>query len=246
MGYSAAYTLDDIPRTNEHGERWPKNWYEYKDVKYWSKLTLRKSIEQSVNTNSVNMLETIGIKSSIESLTKLGFIDSINPGSDTFVTPEEDSVYNDVNLASLGLGGLTKGFSPLAMTAAYGAIANDGIYIEPIAYTKITDSNGETILENIPETRVVASPEAASLMKDILRTTVSNGLSYRAKLPEEMEIEAAGKTGTTQACGDFWYVGFTPYYIGGVWVGNDNVQMKLSGDSGNNARLWKPKPKKTM
>lgn len=239
MGYSASYILEDLPRTNEAGERWPKNWFEHRSVKYWGKLTLRKSIEQSVNTNAVNMLEKIGTQAAIESLTNFGFIDTENPNSDTFISPEEDAAFNDVNLASLGLGGLTKGFSPLSMTAAYGAIANDGVYVEPIAYTKITDSKGNIILENIPKTRVVSSPEAASLMKDILRTTVTNGLSYKAKLPAEMGIEAAGKTGTTQASGDFWYVGFTPYYIGGVWVGNDNVQMKLTGDSGANANLWR-------
>ena len=238
LGYSAAYILDDLPRYDENGERWPKNWYEYKDIKYWGITTLRKSVEQSINTNAVKMLETIGTDASIDSLIKLGLINSNNPEKDSFVSPEENTAYNDVNLASLALGGLTKGFTPLSMTAAYGAIANDGVYIEPFAYTKVTNSKGETILDKIPETHVVVSPEVASLMKDILRTTVSQGLSYRAKLPAEMGIEVAGKTGTTQACGDFWYVGFSPYYVGGIWVGNDNVQMKLSGDSGNNARLW--------
>lgn len=238
MGYSAAYVIDDLPRYNENGDRWPKNWYEYKDIKYWGLQTLRKSIEQSINTNAVTMLETIGTDASMNSLAKLGLIDLNNPENDTFVSPAENSAYNDVNLASLALGGLTKGFTPLGMTAAYGAIANDGVYIEPIAYTKVMNTKGETILENIPETHVVVSPEVASLMKDILRTTVNPGLSYRAKLPAEMGIEVAGKTGTTQANGDFWFVGFSPYYVGGIWVGNDNVQMKLSGDSGANARLW--------
>jgi len=238
LGYSAAYILDDLPKYNENGSRWPKNWYEYKSIKYWGKITLRKSIEQSINTNAVTMLSTIGTDASIDYLTKLGLIDSQNPGNDSFVSPTEDTAYNDVNLASLALGGLTKGFTPLAMTAAYGAIANDGVYIEPISYTKVVNSKGETILEKIPETHVVVSPEVASLMKDILRTTVNPGLSYKAKLPAEMGIEVAGKTGTTQANGDFWFVGFSPYYVGGIWVGNDNVQMKLSGDSGSNARLW--------
>lgn len=238
LGYSAAYVLDDLPRYNENGDRWPKNWYEYKDIKYWGKITLRKSIEQSINTNAVSMLETIGTDASMASLTKLGLINSDNPEKDSFVSPQENNAYNDVNLASLALGGLTKGFTPLGMTAAYGAIANDGVYIEPIAYTKVTNSKGETILENIPETHTVVSPEVASLMKDILRSTVNPGLSYKAKLPAEMGIEVAGKTGTTQANGDFWFVGFSPYYVGGIWVGNDNVQMKLSGDSGNTARLW--------
>lgn len=238
LGYSAAYPIDDIPRYNDSNDRWPKNWYEHRSIKYWGITTLRKSIEQSINTNAVKMLETIGFDASINSLTKLGLIDAVNPENDTFVSPAEDKAYNDVNLASLGLGGLTKGFSPLRMTAAYGAIANDGVYVEPIVYTKVVNSKGETILEKIPETHVVVSPEVASLMKDILRTTVNPGLSYRAKLPADLGIEVAGKTGTTQANGDFWFVGFSPYYVGGVWVGNDNVQMKLTGDSGNNARLW--------
>nr|WP_312578701.1 transglycosylase domain-containing protein [Sedimentibacter sp.] len=238
LGYSAAYVLDDLPRYNKDGERWPKNWYEYKDVKYWGKVTLRKSIEQSINTNAVTMLETIGVNAAMDSLGALGMINSENPSEDTFISPEENPTSNDVNLASLALGGLTKGFSPLAMTAAYGAIANDGIYIEPISYTKVVNNKNELILENIPETHVAVSPEVASLMKDILRTTVNPGLSYRAKLPESMGIEVAGKTGTTQANGDFWFMGFSPYYVGGIWVGNDNVQMKLTGDSGNTARLW--------
>jgi penicillin-binding protein 1A len=238
LGYSAAYILDDLPRYNKGGDRWPKNWYEYKDIKYWGKTTLRKSVEQSINTNAVTMLETIGIDSAMDSLKALGMINTEHPENDTFVSPEENTAYNDVNLASLALGGLTKGFSPLAMTAAYGAIANDGVYIEPIAYTKVVNNKNEIILENIPETHVAVSPEVASLMKDILRTTVNPGLSYKAKLPEALGIEVAGKTGTTQANGDFWYMGFSPYYVGGIWVGNDNVQMKLTGDSGNTARLW--------
>jgi penicillin-binding protein 1A len=238
LGYSAAYPIDDIPRYSAKGDRWPKNWYEHRSIKYWGITTLRKSIEQSINTNAVTMLETIGLDAAINSLTKLGLINQNNPADDTFISPQEDAAYNDVNLASLALGGLTKGFSPLGMTAAYGAIANDGVYIEPIVYTKVVNSKGETIIDNIPESHVVVSPEVASLMKDILRTTVNPGLSYRAKLPAELGIDVAGKTGTTQANGDFWFVGFSPYYVGGIWVGNDNVQMKLSGDSGNNARLW--------
>jgi penicillin-binding protein 1A len=238
LGYSAAYILDDLPRYDSSGERWPKNWYEYRSIKYWGKVTLRKSVEQSINTNAVTMLETIGTDAAVDSLTKLGIIDAENPENDTFVTAEENSAYNDINLASLALGGLTKGFSPLEMTAAYGAIANDGVYIEPISYTTVVNSKGETVLENIQETQVVVTPEVASLMTDILRTTVTEGLSYRAKLPSDMGIDVAGKTGTTQSSGDFWFVGYTPYYVGGIWVGNDNVQMKLSGDSGSNARLW--------
>lgn len=240
LGYSAAHPIDDLPKYNANGDRWPKNWYEHRGMKYWGIQSLRKSVEQSINTNAVTMLETIGLDAAISSLTNLGLINQNNPDNDNFVSPQENPYYNDVNLASLALGGLTKGFSPLGMTAAYGAIANDGVYIEPIVYTKVLNSKDEIILDNIPETRVVVSPEVASLMTDVLRSTVNPGLSYRARLPGELGIEVAGKTGTTQANGDFWFIGYSPYYVGGIWVGNDNVQMKLSIniDSGYNARLW--------
>lgn len=238
LGFSPAYILDDLPRYDENNERWPKNWYEYKDIKYLGITTLRKSVEQSINTNAVSMLEQIGIEASIKSLKNLGLIDEKDPKNDTFITAKENPSFNDENLASLGLGGLTKGFSPLDMTAAYGTIANDGVYVEPIAYTKVENNRGEKILDNVPKTKVAISPEVSSLMRDVLKTTVTNGLSYRAKLPASMGIDVAGKTGTTQASGDFWFMGFTPYYVGGIWVGNDNVQLKLSGDSGANARLW--------
>ncbi len=49
MGYSAAYVIDDLPRYDGNGKRWPKNWYEYKDIKYWGLQTLRKSVEQSIS-----------------------------------------------------------------------------------------------------------------------------------------------------------------------------------------------------
>jgi len=78
LGYSAAYVLDDLPRYNEKVRDGLKNWYEHRATKYWGKVTLRKSVEQSINTNAVTMLETIGTDASINSLTKLGLIDAQN------------------------------------------------------------------------------------------------------------------------------------------------------------------------
>lgn len=237
-GYTAASIIDDIPRYNKDGNRWPKNWYEGRAVKYRGLTTLRESVEQSVNTNAVNMLDMIGIPLSQEYLAKFHFIDTTNPENDNFVTREENRAYNDVNLASLALGGLTKGFTPINMTAAYGAIANNGVYVEPICYTKVVNPDGKTILDKTPEKNIVVSPQVAFIMKDILRTTVTQGLSHNAKLPSNMKIEVAGKTGTTQDNGDIWFMGFSPYYVGGIWIGNDNSQLRLSEGSGSTARLW--------
>ncbi len=108
---------------------------------------------------------------------------------------------------------MTKGLSPLEMTAAYGSIANAGTYIKPISFTKILDKDDNLLLDNTPKENVVVSPEIAYIMTDILRTTVSNGIAGRAQIPN---MPTAGKTGTTQDQADAWFVGYTPYYVMGL------------------------------
>lgn len=238
-GYTSSSIIDDVPMYNDKGERWPTNWtegYNSKVYKYSGLTTIRYSIEQSINTNAVYMYNQLGPEVCMEYLTKLGLIDKENPENDTFVTPEENSSYNDINPSSMALGGLTKGFSPLNMTAAYSAIANDGTYVEPICYTKVVDSKDKVIIDNVAKTNVVVAPEVAFIVKDMLRTTVTNGLSYPASL-KALGIDVAAKTGTTQYNGDLWCTGFTPYYSASVWVGNDNASMKLSQSSTTTARL---------
>ena len=231
-GYTAASSIDDIPFYNGKGALWPKNWY----TGYRGIHTLRKSVEQSVNVNSVKTLQNIGTNTSMAFLEKMGIINSQNPDRDNFVTKNENPSTNDENLSALGLGGMTKGLSPLELTAAYGAIANNGVFVEPIAFTKIIDKNGSVLLDNTPKETIVVSPQIAYIMGDILRTTVSNGLAGRAKLSN---MVVAGKTGTTNEQADIWFVGFTPYYVSSVWIGNDSPKITISKGSSTAASLWK-------
>ncbi len=231
-GYTAATPIDDIPFYDHNGVLWPRNWY--KDG-YRGIHTLRRSVEQSVNVNSVKTLENIGIQTSMTYLERLGIISKTDPENDSFVTAKENRVNNDENLSALGLGGMTKGLTPLELTAAYGAIANNGVYIEPIAFTKIEDKNGNILIDNTPKENTVVPPQVAYIMGDILRTTVANGIAGRAKLSN---MAVAGKTGTTQNQADIWFVGFTPYYATGVWIGNDSPKITLSKSSGTAAQLW--------
>ncbi|MDR7857152.1 PBP1A family penicillin-binding protein [Tissierella sp.] len=230
-GYNAASIIDDIP-FYVNGDLWPKNWY--KD-RYRGIHTLRRSVEQSVNVNSVKMVESVGVSTSMAYLEKLGIISKTDPDNDSFVTAKENRVTNDETLAALGLGGMTSGLTPLEITAAYGAIANGGVYIEPIAFTKILDKNGNVLIDNIPNENIVVSPQVAYIMSDILRTTVSNGIAGRAKISD---MAVAGKTGTTQNQADIWFVGFTPYYATSVWIGNDSPKITLTNSSGTAAQLW--------
>ncbi|NMB08770.1 MAG: PBP1A family penicillin-binding protein [Tissierellia bacterium] len=231
-GFTAATPIDDIPFYNHNGELWPSNWYSgYKGIH-----TLRKSVEQSVNVNSVKVVEAIGVKTSTEYLSRMGIIDKENPSKDNFVTAAENSANNDENLSALGLGGMTKGLTPLEMTAAYGSIANSGVYVKPISFNKILDKDDNILLEIKPNKNTVVSKEVAFVMSDILRTTVANGIAGRAQVPN---MPTAGKTGTTQDKSDAWFVGYTPYYVAGIWIGNDTPQIKLNQGSAMAAQLWK-------
>ena len=86
-GFTAASAIDDIPYY-VNGKLWPKNWY----TGYRGIHTLRKSVEQSVNVNSVKTLEAIGIRTSMSYLEKMGIINNENPEKDNFVTSLENKI----------------------------------------------------------------------------------------------------------------------------------------------------------
>ncbi|WP_422486512.1 penicillin-binding protein 1A [Gudongella sp. DL1XJH-153] len=230
-GMTAATAIDDIPFYDGNGTLWPKNWYNgYRGIH-----TLRRSVEQSVNVNAVKTVQNIGVATSISYLEKMGIINKDHPERDNFVTSMENRATNDENLSALGLGGMTNGLSPLELTAAYGAIANDGVFIEPVSFSKILDKNGNVLLDNTPEETIVTSPQVAYIMGDILRTTVSSGIAGRARMSN---MAVSGKTGTTQNQADIWFVGYTPYYVSGTWIGNDSPRVTLSRNSSTAAQLW--------
>ncbi len=126
---------------------------------------------------------------------------------------------SDRHFNSLVLGGLTRGISPLQMASAFGALANGGVYIEPEIFTTITSYNGEVIVKNTPETHKVVDPAVAYVMTDMLQAVVTEGIGKNAAIGNGMSV--AGKTGSTNNYLDTWFVGFTPYYVGSVYIGDD-------------------------
>jgi len=239
LGDGPATIVDDVPNYDDRGKRWPKNWMEYYHsykYKYHGLTTMRYALEQSLNVCSVKTLEKVGIDTAIKTLSKCGLIDLDNPSNDTFIMNTENAAYNDMNPSALALGGLTQGFSPLKMTAAYGTIANAGMYIKPICYTKVLDSDGNVLLENKADPKRAFSAESSFMIGDILRTTVTDGLSYTARIRDN-DIDMAAKTGTTQDNGDLWCLGFSPYYSCAVWVGNDNPTLKMGTGSTGTSRI---------
>ncbi len=180
----------------------PDNWYKG----FKGNVTMRQAVTQSMNIPAIKTVLSVGIETSFDfAKNKLGLktLDDVN----------------DKNLAPLSLGGLTKGVSVLDLTAAYGAFANKGIYTEPYTYTKVVDRYGNTVIEKDIKSRRVFSEETASIMTSVLKSTAEGPLGVSAKLSGGMP--SAGKTGTTNEDKDRWYIGYTPYYLGGVWYGYD-------------------------
>lgn len=207
---TASSVYDDVP---------------YKTYKNYSNnfkglLTIRHAIEISENIPMLKAIQTVGLDNSVEFVKSLGF---------SKIDDEKDR-----NI-SFALGGLTHGASPLEMAAAYGAIANDGVYIEPTFYTKVVDSNGNTVLEPKQETRTVMSKAAAYVVKEVLTQPVKSGTSTTCTISG---MSVAAKTGTTNNDYDRWLCGFTPYYTAATWYGFDEVETVTGWSLSPASQIW--------
>jgi membrane peptidoglycan carboxypeptidase len=228
--YTAATPVDDIPTYLGGGsERWPLNWYEHASdgYKYWGLQTVRNGIEYSLNVVTAKIANDLGIDMGIEYLERFGITTLVKEGRT-----------NDMNLSAISLGGMTRGIKPIELTAAYGALANDGVLVETITYTHVTDSNGDVILEKKPKKEIVVDEKTAYILTDMMRSGVTGGLSTVAQIrPQNQGIPVAGKTGTTSNKLDAWFAGYTPYYVATVWFGSDE-NMPLDQGSKISAQFW--------
>ena len=195
----------------------PKNYNYFRGV-----ITVRDAIETSQNIPFVKIMAELTPEKSIDYLKKMG-ITSIDDVKDKGL--------------SLSIGGLTNGVSPLEMAAAYATIANDGVYIQPTFYSKVTDVNGETVLEPKQKTERVMSEANAYIAKDLLTAPVvgSSGTARYCALPG---IETAAKTGTTNDDYDRWLCGFSPYYTAATWYGFDVNEEIIYSGTNPAGQLW--------
>ena len=196
--FTAATIYADVETTFE-GNYSPENYNGY-----LGQITVRRAVESSQNIPFVEMMEEIGVKTSISYLKDMGI---------SSLTEKDESL-------SLALGGLDKGITPLEMAAAYATIANDGVYIEPTFYTEIVNQSGKTIVNASPKSHRVFSKQVAYILKEILTQPVT-GTNGTATYCTISGMEVAAKTGTTDENYDRWLCGFTPYYTAATWFGYD-------------------------
>lgn len=184
--------------------------------------TFRSAVQQSINTCAVKIQLQVGTDYSIKMLKKYGIS-----------TLVEDGDTNDLNPASMALGAMTKGVTPLDMALAYAAFPNKGIRNSAVCYTKVVDAEGNVLLTGEAEKTKVMDEGVAWIMTDVLKSVVKyNGVAILDG------VEAGGKTGTTNDCYDIWFDGFTPKYSAALWIGTDH-NKELSTMSTSAAALWR-------
>ncbi|MBD5558416.1 MAG: PBP1A family penicillin-binding protein [Desulfovibrio sp.] len=183
------------PYTNEV---WRPSNYEHN---YKGELPLWQALALSRNTCTVRVAQQVGIANVIQRAKAMG----LEPHF-----PQELAV-------SLGAVAV----SPLNLTQAYAAFANQGMGVRPRIITSITDARGRELYRQDPEHWQALSPQNAYMMATLLKNVVNAGTGSRAKIDGRF---IAGKTGTTNEEHDAWFVGFTPYLVTGVYVGYDQLQ----------------------
>lgn len=226
-GKTLATVYNDAPFNYEDGTP-VNNWY--KNPPYRGINPIREAIRESMNI--------IAVKNQTVITPQLGYDYLINFGFTTLTSGEmiNGKIYSDIN-QTLALGGLTYGVTSYELNAAYAAIANQGLYIEPKLYTRVLDSDGNVILDNTnPMTRQVIKDTTAFLLTDAMVDVVTTGTGGRARF-NGMAI--AGKTGTSTGSRDLWFSGYTPYYTCTVWTGYDN-QVKMNKEEESICKvLWR-------
>ena len=213
---------------DEEGNPWPMN-----DGKYPTgrAMTVKEGMTRSLNTISAQLLKQLTPQKSYEFMTQqLGFklVDSR--------ANEDGTVQSDIDLAPLALGALTDGVTVREMAGGFSTFINDGVYGGTRTYTKVTDSEGNTVMENTPNTdKGFTNVRTAYYMLDCLQNVTAHGTAYGIQLDG---VETGGKTGTTTSNTDIWFCGITPKYSGAVWVGYEH-NYRLDGLYGRNAaEIW--------
>lgn len=210
-------TYPDDHVVDEKFEGGPSN----SNGRYQGKITIRQAVEKSTNTVAWKLFEELTPKVGLSYLLDMNF----------------NKIDKNDYYPAASLGGFTIGASPVEMTAAYAALENDGVYREPTCIVKILDSKGNVIVGEKESKKRIYDVNAARMMTDVLTGVIKRGTGAGLGLDN---MPSAGKTGTTNEKKDGWFVGYTPYYTTGVWVGYDTPKA-MSGLSGATypGSIWK-------
>ncbi len=233
--YTPSSLVLDAPLVLDQGsdlKMWkPENY----GKKFYGPSTLRVGLEKSRNLMTVRIAQKLGVKNLAQFSKDLG-------------------IYEDPNeLLSISLGSAET--TLLKLTSAYSAFINGGKLVTPILVDRIQDSEGNTILNNDKRTcsncnmisftgndypeikdtyKQVFSPQTAYQITSLLEGVIKRGTGKKLR---DLNLNLAGKTGTTNENTDTWFIGFTSNYVIGVYVGMDNPEPLGKFETGSKTAL---------
>ena len=226
-GLTLATVFNDAPFAYSNGTL-VRNWWgsEYRGLN-----NVRTAIRDSMNVIAVEAITLITPQLAFDYLKNFGFT--------TLVEHEviNGKPFSDIQQAT-ALGGLTKGVKNYELNAAYAAIANGGVYIEPKLYTKVVDHDGNVILDNTEaKSKRILKETTAFLLTSAMQDVVNGGTGSSVNFGT---TAIAGKTGTTSDYVDVWFAGYTNYYTATTWTGYDNnAKMKDSAEKNFSKTMWR-------
>lgn len=212
-GMTSADEVEDSPITfkgSTSDSVWiPKNY----DGKYYGTVTLKTALAQSLNAATIRLASDIGIKNVIKMAKRLGITSELQP------------------YISLAIGSFDVTLKDLV--SAYSAFVS-GNRARPLLYEKILNRNGLVVEEIKPVVENLLSEDDVREIKKLLRAVITEGTAQRAKV---IKRQIYGKTGTTNAYTDAWFIGFDETLAVGVWVGRDDHTPIGRGEAGSKTAL---------
>ncbi len=183
---------------------------------YSGPMSIRNALMVSANVPAVKMGKEVGLDKVIQTCRTLGIKSPIEP------------------VVSLPLGAI--GVTPIEMAGAFATFANNGWQSETTSILRVTDSDGNVLLDNTPQPKLVLNPWATAQINSALESVVSGGTGKEAYLGRP----TAGKTGTTSSERDVWFVGYVPQLAAAVWIGKDDYTPLGKGVTGGTfaAPIW--------
>ena len=199
---------------------------------YDGAITVNDALRKSKNTVAVRLYNMLGADRIITHLhDEYGFNTVVKNG----VGANGESV-SDIGSAPLALGQLSFGIPLRKLTEAYTVFPNEGIVSTGRSYFKIYSQNGDVILECDESQKRVYSKETAQVMNQLLSNVVTDGTARQISLKELVDV--AGKTGTSGNDKDRLFVGYTPYFVAGIWCGFSGIDKSVGHNDPSHVQIW--------
>ena len=187
------------------------------EAKKYRRITIRKTIEDSVNTATTRLANDLGFKEVLKTARLAGITSPLEP------------------IPSMPLGSFE--VTPRELAYAYTTMASGGIRFEPSGLFSVTTAKGRTMISKKLKKEKTIDPRVTYLAGYALEGVLERGTAYEAK-SLGIYFPASGKTGTSNGNKDSWFVGYTPDVVCAVWVGYDKgADTGLTGAMGA-LRIW--------